>query len=731
MLLLGLGWAASHLLHASVEAPITGVTVYSDRARVVRTASVEVSGTQRLELPSLPGFVDPASVQVEAEGARIASVEVKPTEAPPFPMQEARKLLATLDRLDDALARTQSERVAYWVHLGALRRVKPVDAGGEETPVRPASPASWATATSFLIDTAAKLEGRMRELEGRVLMLQEERRQRLGEAARLATPSQGAGLDVGVLLTGSGPARVRVSYLVTQAVRWYPRYELQLQPAQQRVQVALSGRVSQETGEDWSHARLTLSTALPSHATALPKLSAWKLGRVERFIPTPERKAEPHDPPPLPSDSGGPNVEHALRQQLQEKAGTLAASPSPSPSPSSNPAVVAQTSPVVAPSPPSESRTGGGARLLGSGTLRGTVIDAQSRRPVSDVVVTAMSPAMGQEDFVATDAQGEYRFTRLPPGIYTLRFEKEVFKPYARGDIRLGPGSTLRVAVELLPESLGEGVEIIGAPPSVDVGSSSTGMGISLNGPPTFSRPYVEEPVVDSYVGLAPPQGYVPPTLSADLPAALAGGHDLAFTAPRLETVPSARGERSIPLLIESWPVQVERHVYPALASEAFLVAQLKSPSSSALPGGAANLFVGDQPVGTATLKVVVPGEPFTLPLGVDPAVRTARNVRLVQSTEGFISPDEINTYEVTLEIPNPYSFPLQTQVVDQLPVSGNSELEVRLVRADPEVQPVPNTGELRWRVVVPPGGKQTVTFEYSLRRPQHWRLEQSHRSHR
>ncbi|WP_163867533.1 mucoidy inhibitor MuiA family protein [Myxococcus eversor] len=729
MLLLGLGWAASHLLQASVEAPITGVTVYSDRARVVRTASVDVSGTRRLELPSLPGFVDPASVQVEAEGARIASVEVKPTETPAFPQQEARNLLAALDRLDDDISRTEAERAAHVLQITALRRIQPTASDVEEEVARPMSPASWVTATSFLIDMAAKLEGRMRELEGRAQVLREERRQRLGEAERLAAPAPGAGVAVGVLLTGSGPVRVRVSYLVTQAVRWYPRYELQLQPEQQRVQVALSGRVSQETGEDWSHARLTLSTALPSHATALPKLSTWKLGEVERFIPTPVRNDEsPSPPPPLPSEHAAPDMEQALRRQLQAKVGVPAASSSP------NPAVVAQTSLVPAPSPSpsgSESRTGGGARLFGSGTLHGTVIDAQSRMLVPDVVVTATSPVLGEESVAVTDARGDYRFTRLPPGTYTLRFEKEMFKPYARGDIRLGPGRALRVAVELLPESLGEVVEIVGAPSEVDVGSSSTGMGISLNGPPTFSRPYVEEPVVDSYVGLAPLQGYVPPTLSADLPASLAGGHDLAFTAPRLESVPSARGERSIPLLIESWPVQVERHVYPALASEAFLVAQLTSPSSSALPGGAANLFVGNDSVGTAMLRVIVPGEPFTLPLGVDPAVRTARNVRLVQSKEGFISKDEINTYEVTLEIPNPYPFPLQTQVVDQLPVSGNSELEVKLVRTDPVAQPQSKTGELRWRVVVPPGGKKTVTFEYSLRRPQHWRLTQSHRSHR
>ena len=187
----------------------------------------------------------------------------------------------------------------------------------------------------------------------------------------------------------------------------------------------------------------------------------------------------------------------------------------------------------------------------------------------------------------------------------------------------------------------------------------------------------------------------------------------------------SGQGERIVPLLIESWPVQVERHVFPALAADAFLVAQLKSPSRTVLPGGDASLFVGADPAGTAALKLVVPGEAFTLPLGVDPAVRTARNVRLVQAREGFISKDDINTYEVTLEVPNPYPFPIQVRVVDQWPLSQDGKVEVKLVRTSPAARQDEQKGELQWDLVVPPSSKSTVSFEYTLRRPQHWRLNQ------
>ncbi|MCK8500932.1 mucoidy inhibitor MuiA family protein [Myxococcus fulvus] len=725
MLLLGLGWAVSQLLHASTEAPITDVTVYSDRARVVRTASLQVSGTERLELPLLPEAVDPDSIQVEAEGARVASVEVRAAQPAPFPVAEATALLSTLDRLGDELSRVNAEHVANQRQVAALGRIQPKGAGADADDASGAlAPGGWSQAAAFLVDLRTKREVRMRELEARMQVLGNELDARQVEAGRLGALPSPRGFEVRVALTGSGAAKVRLSYVVLQQARWYPRYELQLNPAQQRVQVAFSGLVSQETGEDWTQARLTLSTALPSTFTALPKLTTWKLGTAERFIPTARRTDElPSEPPPLPRPVAPLDVVALLRRELETRAQgkgaprapqkvAQASRPAPTPTESRSPEPESSR-----PSPTARVAPGGDAFVLGN------VIDAQSRTPVGDVVVTATSPSLPGEETTVTDAQGNYRLPPLPPGVYTLRFEKEQFKPYARADIQVWMQRTVRMNVELLPESLGEVVEIVGAPPTVDVGSTHTGVGFSLHGAPMSSwRP---EPVVDRYVGLAPPPGWRRPALDSQLPASLAGGHDLAFTAPRLETVPSGQGERTIPLLLESWPVQVERRVFPALASEAYLVARLKSPSRSALPGGTASLFVGDDPSGTASLPLIVPGEPFTLPLGMDPAVRTARDVRLVQSKEGFISKDDLNTYEVTLEVSNPYPFAMQTHVVDQWPLGWGGDVEATLVRTEPVASQDPKTGVLRWDVVIPASSKKTLTFEYRLKRPQNWKLTQ------
>ncbi len=119
------------------------------------------------------------------------------------------------------------------------------------------------------------------------------------------------------------------------------------------------------------------------------------------------------------------------------------------------------------------------ALAQGSSVLTGTLLDASSKNPIGDVVVTATSPNLQGEQIVVTDASGTYRIPQLPPGIYTLRFEKESFKPYSRSDVQLRIDQTLRVNVELLPEALTAGeILVVGRAPTVDVGSTTTGINI-------------------------------------------------------------------------------------------------------------------------------------------------------------------------------------------------------------------------------------------------------------
>jgi len=102
---------------------------------------------------------------------------------------------------------------------------------------------------------------------------------------------------------------------------------------------------------------------------------------------------------------------------------------------------------------------------LGTGTLIGKVVDASTKKPMVDVVVTATSPALQGEQTVVTDKSGSFRIPVLPPGDYTLRYEADTFRPYARSGIQLRATVTLRVDAELLPETLrAEEVTVVATP---------------------------------------------------------------------------------------------------------------------------------------------------------------------------------------------------------------------------------------------------------------------------
>jgi len=112
----------------------------------------------------------------------------------------------------------------------------------------------------------------------------------------------------------------------------------------------------------------------------------------------------------------------------------------------------------------------------GIAVVTGNVLDTSTRAPVTDVVVTATSPVLQGEQVVVTDAAGVYRVPQLPPGTYTFRFEKETYRPYTRSGIEVAADRTLRLNVELLPETAGsESITVVGSPPVIDVGSSTVG----------------------------------------------------------------------------------------------------------------------------------------------------------------------------------------------------------------------------------------------------------------
>lgn len=630
---------------AALDAPVTQVTVFTDQARVVRTAQVPVSGAQKLEFPPLRDTADVASVRVEAQGAEVKRVELERIEPEKLRTDEAKKVLAELDQVDLELDRLNQERAALGTQRDALARLSPTQPQGDPLKAPPKLNASgWGQAASFSSDQLVKVQARLRDGERELKKLNERRAALVDRAHKLGNPETTAGWRVVAHVTGNGPATLTLTYLVRGA-NWTPTWDLQLQPDTNLVNVSLAGLVAQASGEDWTNATLNLSTAIPLRAVKVPKLATWKIGVADRFIPTPTPVYSPIIPPPQPRPLESRLTEEDLVRTRLARLGV----PSPRGNTRDQPATVMDFS--------------------------GEEIDG---------------------DLVAPEAED-------------LREERPRRK-YAQ-DKKMAPPPPPSAPAPA-PRAYAPAVQAVesvtaSSRRSLDVGEAD------------------EEPAPVSTFSLAPPPAWRPPRFGADSPVTLADGYDLSFTSLQKETVPSNKGSRRVALWSAQWPVQVERKLFPALTTDAFLVAELKNPSTQVLPGGPAQLSVGADPAGTARLKLVSPGEAFTLPLGIDRALKPVRNVQTVETTQGVFTKDEIGTYTVTIELANPYRAPIAVRVADQWPVSDQKEVETKLLDSKPTAIQDAKRGGLEWRLTIPPQQKQVFSFTYTVKRPRGWKLQQ------
>lgn len=625
---------------AAVPAPVANVTVFSDQARVTRSA--QVSGPGVVEFPALPDSIDVSSVRVDTSTGEIRRVDLERLTPEAFRTAEAKQLLGELDQLDTELTRLQKEHSALQEHRDALNRLRPTFPPNDN--VKPAArlnATTWNTAMQFHQSQLESAQKRLRDVELAQRTALKKRELLQHRANQLGNPAQRSGWKVVAVLAGGGPATVSLTYLV-QSARWTPTWDVQLDPEKNLVTVSLAGQVSQESGEDWEDAQLTVSTAVPSSAVKAPTLLSWKIGTTERFIPTPT----------------------PVRENVR----------------------------AVAP-PPAVARAQSEETLVKTWLSR----------------VMASSAPMGRAD-------GDRR-----------EFKKEAApKPYAPAPPP--PPEPMKQQFEFdgadieSEEAADEPAVVYRAPavPMAIAESASAGPRAQA-----ASTPLQRERT--SQFSLAPPPGFSAPRYGADSPVTLAGGYDLTFTSRQRETVPSAKGARRVALWSQQWPVSVERKVFPALAREAYLTAELKNPSQQVLPGGPATLSVGADPAGTARLKLVSPGEVVTLPLGLDRAIKTVRNVQVIDATEGVLTKEDLSTYAVTIELLNPYRTPVALRVFDQWPLAhpNQKDLETKLLDSKPTAIQEAATGRLEWRLTLKPNEKQTLSFRYQVKRPKSWRLYQ------
>src|SRR5262249_25094767 len=107
-----------------------------------------------------------------------------------------------------------------------------------------------------------------------------------------------------------------------------------------------------------------------------------------------------------------------------------------------------------------------------TGSIVGVASDASNAVLPGVTVSLSGERLIGGVQTQVTDASGAYRFDRLPPGSYEVKFELPGFKGATYGDIRVSASFVATVNAKLEVGSVTESVTVTGDSPTVDTKSN-------------------------------------------------------------------------------------------------------------------------------------------------------------------------------------------------------------------------------------------------------------------
>lgn len=151
----------------------------------------------------------------------------------------------------------------------------------------------------------------------------------------------------------------------------------------------------------------------------------------------------------------------------------------------------------------------------------------------------------------------------------------------------------------------------------------------------------------------------------------------------------------------------------PRFREGAYLRAEVVLATDAPLVPGSYSSFVDGVYAGRGLLARTEPGQKTTIDLGIDEGIVIER-----KETQAFhektITGRDRTTYAYEITVENTRSKNASLILRDQIPVSRDEDIEVKLIGTSPEIRP-DSDGFLTWELSLEPKQKRKVAFSYSI----------------
>lgn len=183
------------------------------------------------------------------------------------------------------------------------------------------------------------------------------------------------------------------------------------------------------------------------------------------------------------------------------------------------------------------------------------------------------------------------------------------------------------------------------------------------------------------------------------------------------QDIPSDGKEHIVPISKYELPASYSYHTVPKLDQHAYLLAKVGDYNQYNLLPGNTNIFFEGMFIGRSYLNPEVTSDSLVVSLGRDDRISVKRNLLKDYTSKKVVGSNrtELKGYEIIIR--NNKNQPVFLEVLDQVPISQNKEIEVKIEEQEGAVYKA-DYGSLLWKIELAQGDTKKIRFVYSVKYP-------------
>lgn len=163
--------------------------------------------------------------------------------------------------------------------------------------------------------------------------------------------------------------------------------------------------------------------------------------------------------------------------------------------------------------------------------------------------------------------------------------------------------------------------------------------------------------------------------------------------------------------------------IAPKLVKAAYRRARARNTSAYTLLPGRANLFAGEEFVGSTRMELVPAQGELEVYFGSEDRLRVERELKRQDVDKKLIGARRRARYGYEIRLENYLQAAAKVALHDQIPTATHEEIKVALEGANPQPSEVSELHELVWELQLEAEEKKTVRFDFSVEYPQEMEL--------